>query len=183
MSDVLTIAGSPSAPSRSTAVLDYVRRQLEASHLTTATIQVRNLPAESLLWARIDDPAIQTAIQSIEQARAIVIATPVYKAAYSGILKAFLDLLPQRAFADKIIFPIATAGSSSHLLAIDYAVKPVLSALGAQHILNGLYIQDSQLQYKEGFQLDSAVNERLLLTLDSLIVQLARPETLFANGK
>ena len=38
-------------------------------------------------------------------ALAVVIATPVYKAAYSGILKAFLDLLPQDGLDGKLVLP------------------------------------------------------------------------------
>jgi len=129
MADIVTLAGSPSHPSRSAAVLDHARHLLEAANLTTEALHVRALPAEALLFGRFDDPTIQTALASVNRAAAVIIATPVYKAAYTGVLKAFLDLLPQRAFADKIIFPLATGGSPAHLLAIDYALKPVLSAL------------------------------------------------------
>ncbi len=69
----------------------------------------------------------------------VVVATPVYKAAYTGLLKAFLDVLPRQTLLDKTVFPIAPGGSLAHLLTIDFAFKPVLSALGAQHVLNGLY--------------------------------------------
>jgi len=44
------------------------------------------------------------------------------------------------------VLPIATAGSSKHLLAIDYALKPVLSSLGATQILSGFFCFDNQLQ-------------------------------------
>src|SRR5690349_4974377 len=127
MSDIVTIAGSPSYPSRSSAVLDIVRNHFESRQYTTDSIQVRTLPAEALLWGRFDDPVIQQAVQAIAPARIVIIATPVYKAAYTGLLKAFLDVLPQGALTDKIVFPIATGGSAAHLLAIDYALKPVLS--------------------------------------------------------
>ena len=113
----------------------------------------------------------------------VVVATPVYKAAYTGILKSFLDLLPQRALADKIVFPIATAGSPAHLLALDYALKPILGALGAQHVLNGLYIQDSQLQIANGWQLDTAIEQRLLETVQALSAQIAQRELSLSIGK
>ena len=43
------------------------------------------------------------------------------------------------------MLPSATGGSPAHPLAIDYALKPVLSALGASDIHQGVYIVDKQL--------------------------------------
>jgi FMN reductase len=179
MSDIVTIAGSPSSPSRSSAILEIVRQRFEERLFTTKSIQLRDLSAEALLWAQFDDPAIKTAIEAVADARIVIIATPVYKAAYTGLLKVFLDLLPQYALVDKTVLPIATGGSSAHLLAIDYALKPVLSALGAQHILSGLYIQDAQFQYKGDVQLDAAIEQRLHKLIDSLTTRLVQSETWF----
>lgn len=50
----------------------------------------------------------------------MIIATPIYKAAYTGVLKVFLDLLPTNALAGKIILPIGTGATPAHLLALDY---------------------------------------------------------------
>jgi FMN reductase len=90
------------------------------------------------------------------------VATPIYKAAYTGLLKAFLDLLPQGAFANKVVLPIATGGTIAHLLAIDYALKPVLSELKARHILGGIYVIDKQLQFQASGQLqpDEEIGQR-----------------------
>ena len=57
----------------------------------------------------------------------VIVATPIYKAAYSGLLKVFLDLLPAEALRGKTVLPLASGGSVAHLLALDYALKPVLS--------------------------------------------------------
>jgi len=174
MSDLLTIAGSPSHPSRSAAVLSYIRTLAAARSLVTDAIHVRDLDAAELLTARFDGPSIRASVARVQQARAVVIATPVYKASFAGALKAFLDLLPQDGLAGKLVFPIATGGSSAHLLAIDYALKPVLYALGAQQIIGGLYIQDAQLHYANGsdFQLDPTIETRLHNTLATLFQQL-----------
>ena len=58
---------------------------------------------------------------------------------YSGVLKAFLDLLPQDGLADKLVLPLATGGSQSHMLALDYALRPVLASLAPRHILPSIY--------------------------------------------
>lgn len=178
MLDVLTIAGSPSASSRSTGVLEYLRWNLEQRGLRTWNLAVRDLPPEDLLYGRYDSPAIVQSAALLNQARAVIIATPVYKAAYSGVLKTFLDLLPQRALAGKLVLPIATGGSPVHMLAIDYALRPVLTALGAQHTLQGIYITDSQIQLGDEIpNLDPAVAERLDSALQYLVQELVGVET------
>lgn len=174
MSDVLTIAGSPTLLSRSSAILSYARDFLQSYGLTTTALQVRDLNAEELLWGRYDGPTIREGAAKVQAARAVIIATPVYKAAYTGVLKAFLDLLPQDGLADKIVLPIVTGGSSAHLLAIDYSLKPLFFALGAQQILKGIYIQDAQLQVTNGVltSLDPEVEQRLQGLLRTLIGQM-----------
>ena len=92
----------------------------------------------------------------------VVVATPIYKAAYSGVLKAFLDLLPQDGLQGKQVLVLGTGGSIAHLLALDYALKPVLSALGARHILDVVYAEDTQfVRNEQGHQPVDAVLHRL----------------------
>jgi FMN reductase len=170
MSDIVTIAGSPSRSSKSSVILDYLRLRLEQQGLSTNTIDVRDLLPEDLFLARFDGPSILPAKALIEQAQTIIIATPVYKAAYSGILKAFLDLLPQNVLNGKIVLPIATGGSPAHLLAIDYSLKPVLSALGATHILAGIHIVDSNIKLTEDGQLN--LTDEIEVRLDQALTEL-----------
>lgn len=144
-SEVVLIAGSPDAPSRSTAALERVREFLKEDGVRAHLLAVRYLPAEALLYADVDQAEISAALRRIAAAQAVVIATPVLKGAYAGALKAFLDLLPSNALKDKVVLPIATGDSAGHSLAIDYALKPVLSALGAQHFLPGVYLTDAQI--------------------------------------
>jgi FMN reductase len=170
MLDVVTIAGSPASPSRCAAALATTRDLLERRGLSTAAINLRDLPPEALVWARFNDPAIQRATALVADARAIVVATPVYKASYSGLLKSFLDLLPSVALADKGVLPIATAGSLAHCLVLEYALKPVLAALGASSFLPGVCLIDSDFVYEGNHlsRLETAAGGRLAAALDAL---------------
>lgn len=150
MKSILLIAGSPTPTSRSGALLDHLDTVFDASGDRVATLLVSALPPQALFAADTSNPAIADAQHQVLAADAIVIATPIYKAAYSGILKTFLDLLPQTAFAGKIVLPLATGGSPHHMLAIDYALRPVLHALGAQHVLPAVYALDAQFSKREG---------------------------------
>jgi len=142
---VLLIAGSPTSPSRSSALLEAVGQRLEGRGARIDRIAVRELPAQPLLHADWSHPAVERVIAQVAEARVVVIATPVYKAAYSGILKVLLDLLPQDGLKGKTVLPLATGGSPHHMLALDYALRPVLQALAARQILPGIYATDSQV--------------------------------------
>jgi FMN reductase len=111
-------------------------------------LELRALPPEDLLFGKGSD-ALTRAHAALAQARGIVVATPVYKAAYSGLLKTFLDYLPEGALSGKRAYPIATGGSNAHLLSIDYALKPVLSVLGASRILEGLYLTNDAIALRD----------------------------------
>ena len=142
---VLLIAGSPTSPSRSTALLESVGERLARRGADIDRLVIRDLPAQPLLLAQWDHPVIERAIAQVARAQAVVVATPVYKAAYAGVLKVFLDLLAQDALKGKTVLPLATGGSPHHMLALDYALRPVLQALAARHILPGVYATDAQI--------------------------------------
>jgi FMN reductase len=173
---VLGIAGSPSDPSRSSALLRLALEELSSLGLGTQTIDLHRLPAEALLSARTRDPAIAEALGAVCSASIVVVATPIYKAAYSGLLKTFLDLLPQDALDGKIVLPLATGGSMGHLLAVDYALRPVLGALGCRHVLNAVYATDAQFlpDALHRYRPDGDTQARMCRALAPLTKALAR---------
>jgi FMN reductase len=132
-----------------------------------AALDVRDLPAVDLFEARVDGPEVKRAVQAVAQAQGVVIATPVYKAAYPGVLKAFLDLLPQLGLTGKIVLPLAVGGTLAHVLAIDYAMRPILSSLNALHITSGLFFLDKQLERTEdgGLRIEAQMQDKLDLLL------------------
>ncbi|MEU2223886.1 NADPH-dependent FMN reductase [Streptomyces sp. NPDC018347] len=142
MTSLVAISGSPSARSRTALLTAHVVGRLAAAGLPTAHLRVRDLPAAPLLAARTDEPALRRALDAVAAADGIVVASPVYQAAYSGLLKAFLDLLPQTGLAGKTVLPLMTGGTLAHALALDYALRPVLTALGARQVLRGAFVLD-----------------------------------------
>ncbi|ERI50058.1 NAD(P)H-dependent FMN reductase [Pseudomonas sp. EGD-AK9] len=174
---VVLLSGSPAARSRTEVLLDHVRRRLEAQQVEVSLLRVRDFPAEDLLHARAGSPAIQQLQAVVASADGLVVGTPVYKASFTGALKVLLDLLPERALAHKVVLPLASGGSPAHLLAVDYALKPVLAALKAQEMLSGVFAVDQQIAYPEGgepAQLDEELRERLDESVEQLLAALAR---------
>lgn len=183
MANILAIAGSPSHPSRTYSLVEYTTNLLQQQGYNIDIISVRDFPAEDLVFGRYDSPNLEQPKALLEKASGVIIATPIYKAAYTGLLKSFLDLLPQKALLDKIVFPIATGGTIAHLLAIDYALKPVLTELGARHILGGVYAVDKQIERQQdgSIQLDEEIEQRLQHSLNDFVKAVSLPKQLVKN--
>ncbi|WP_411870063.1 NADPH-dependent FMN reductase [Vulcanococcus limneticus] len=170
MTRVLLINGSPAAVSRSSALLSHARGALEAAGLEVSQTSILDYPADDLVQARYGSDSFATFIEEVAAASGIIVSTPIYKASFSGGLKALLDILPQEALLGKAILPLASAGTISHLLAIDYALKPVLSVLGARDIEQGVFAVDDQFEKVDGgYTLKPELVERLDRNLGYLI--------------
>ncbi len=170
MGKVVIINGGNQKKSRLTALQYKVEEFLTAKDLSFETIYVHELPADDLITANFLSEAIINANRQVEAADIVVILTPIYKGSFSGILKTYLDVLPQKALERKTIIPIAIGGSIGHLLSIEYALKPVLSILGATEILNTVYVVDQQVDRLENgeYAIEKEAEDRLLQTLEEL---------------
>jgi FMN reductase len=146
--NIVAISGSPSAQSRTAMLTDMALRMLgkpDAKH-----IRLADLDPAALVSANTSHPSIAAAAAEIEKADGVILATPVYKASCSGLTKIFLDLLPQFGLAGKAILPLATGGSLAHVLALDYALRPILQSMGARHIIQGVFVSNGQSTVADG---------------------------------
>jgi FMN reductase len=167
---ILLISGSPSLSSQSTRLMLEFAAQLHRCSYKTSHLTLCTLPAQALLSADLTDAAMVAAHQQVASAEALVIATPIYKAAYSGLLKVFLDSLPQDGLHGKLVQPLASGGSAAHTLVLDYALRPVLASLGARHVLSGIYATGAQVipRPEGGTTLDADLTSRLCEGVASL---------------
>jgi FMN reductase len=140
---VAGISGSPSATSKSRALVEYALAQLARGGAETHLIDLATLPADGLL-GRETTPPVAAALDAVLRARVVVAGTPVYRATYSGLLKVFFDLLPQDSLAGKIGIPIVTGQGSAHSLAVDYGLRPLFASLGAVVVAGAVYGTDEQ---------------------------------------
>ena len=99
MAGIVTVSGSPGLFSRTEAVVDHLARRARVRGHEIRPIVLRDLPAEALLHADPRDPQIADAVEAVVRADAVIVGTPIFRAAYSGLLKSFLDLLPRNARA------------------------------------------------------------------------------------
>ena len=171
---VVTIGGSPSLRSRTGLLLGQASRWLQHRGVELVHFDVHQFAPAELLLARFDSPAIRNFAAQVSRADGLIVGTPVYKASFSGALKVLLDLLPERALAHKPVLPIATGGTPAHMLAVDYALKPVLAALKAQETLQGVFATDSQIQYGEPPHFEEGLLDRLDEALEYFMAAMAR---------
>ncbi|GIQ69680.1 NAD(P)H-dependent FMN reductase [Xylanibacillus composti] len=173
MSSVVILSGSPTANSRLNAFIQASCEKLAYSGIEVKTVHIAELPAKDLVRADFQSEAIQEKVNWVKEAQAVLIASQVYQASYTGVLKLFLDMLPQKGLHNKIVLPLFVGGSMAHLLAMDYALKPVISALSGRHILAGVYGVDKMIaRVDDGFEMDDELHQRLQQALDELLFEM-----------
>ena len=169
---VVSLGGSPSLRSRSGVLLDRSQRWLQQQGVEVVSYQVRDFPAEDLLHARFDSPKVLDLLQQIENADGLLIATPVYKASFSGALKTVLDLLPERALNHKIVLPMATGGSIAHMLVVDTLNQGVGSE--SQEMLQGIFAEAADRLGEAGPGAVGTRWNRMHEALDQFVSAMAR---------
>ncbi|MDC3417422.1 NADPH-dependent FMN reductase [Aquibacillus salsiterrae] len=87
--------------------------------------------------------------QTIMDADAIIIGTPIFQASIPATLKNIFDLLPVNAFRDKVVSMLVTAGSSKHYLIAENQLKPILGYMKAQIVQTFVFIEESDFYRKE----------------------------------
>lgn len=176
MTKIAFIVGSPTHGSRLFALTQFFEDRLALAGYGIDFISAADLPAEDLLRADFNSPVIRQVIAAVEEADAVIIASPVFKASYSGALKTILDVIPQKGLQGKLVLPLFIGGTIAHLLAVDYALKPVVAALGGTHILGGVFAVDGWITRLEngGFEIKEELRDRLESALAELRSELTR---------
>jgi FMN reductase len=101
--------------------------------------------------------------QTIMEAEAIIIGTPVFQASIPATLKSIFDLLPVNAFRDKVVSMLVTAGTPKHYLIAEQQLKPILAYMKAQIVQTYVFIEEKDFHRKE------IVNDDVLFRIDSLV--------------
>lgn len=142
---IVAISSSISESSKTAKFLNHVAGHFDPRRFDMTVVNLRDIPPESYFRYPVDNPELIGIFDEVEQADGVVFATPIYKASFSGLLKSFLDLLPQFAFAGKVILPLATGGSLAHVLALDYSLRPVVQSMGARHVVQSYFLPEKEL--------------------------------------
>lgn len=128
--------GTPSSTTTLTSlVLEAAAAALAASgrEVTTGLIEVRDIARDATdeVLGGLRTAALDDALHAIEGADGLVVATPVFRGSYAGVLKTVLDLLEPGSLRGVPTVLAATSGSVRHTLMTDFAMRPLLSYFGA----------------------------------------------------
>ncbi|WP_349897560.1 FMN reductase [Parafrigoribacterium soli] len=143
---VVGVSGSLKAPSRTIALVDGIiealGQQLDIEPLHIRINELGPFFAGALTREELPDE-VENALQAIEIADVLVVASPVYRASFTGLFKHLFDFVDQYALVDTPILLAATGGSERHALIIEHQFRPLFGFFQALTLPVGVYAHDS----------------------------------------
>lgn len=144
---IVAVNAGLSDPSSTRLLVDRVVAEVAnefGAHGITAQIEIIDLRdlavaiGESLA-AGFATGAVADAIARVQDADALIAATPVFNASYAGLFKSFFDLVDVDEMAGKPVLIAATGGSPRHSLVLDHALRPLFGYLRTVVVPTGIY--------------------------------------------
>ena len=146
---VVAVSGGLQRSSKSTLLAQHLLSGIgKALPCQAQLVTIGELAAQfagTCLRKQLPQAAAQ-ALAVVEQADMLVVATPVFRGAYTGMFKHFFDHIHQDALIDKPILLAATGGSQRHALMIDHQLRPLFSFFQARTLPLGVYATDSDFE-------------------------------------
>lgn len=133
------VVGNPKPASRT---LQTARALAEAlcGQPADQVIDVITLGPGLLGWG---DPGVSRAAEEVSSSNLVVVASPTFKATYTGVLKLFLDQFATgTGLRGVVAIPLMLGAGPGHAMAPEYLLKPVLVELGATVPVQGLYVPE-----------------------------------------
>lgn len=146
---ITALAGNPKAKSKTYTIAEEVAGQVarflekDETAFDGTVIDLADYTAALVQWGH---PDMQQLLETIASSDVIIVASPTYKATYTGLLKLFIDSLPPNALDGKFAVPVMVGGAPNHSLAVDAYLRPLLIEVGATCPTKGLYVLDSQME-------------------------------------
>jgi FMN reductase len=140
----VVVVGNPKVASRTLAVAEAVSSALERRVGGTGDRRVIDLAEVA---SELFDPQSSTVNELLEAVAAsdlLLVASPTFKASYTGLLKSFFDRYPSNALANTVAVSLMTGAAPVHALAVDLHLRPLLVELGASLPTRSLYVVEQQ---------------------------------------
>jgi FMN reductase len=140
------VVGNPKPRSRTLDLAAAVAQATAAatglSGAETRTVDLAELGPALFDWSSDD---VRAAVDSVRSCSLVVVASPTYKASYTGLLKSFLDWFSSTDLVGVTVVPVMTGAAPHHALAVEVHLRPVLVELGATLPTRGLYVTEAEL--------------------------------------
>lgn len=168
---LVAVSGGLQRPSKAAALAEHLMDLIADEVLCEQRLVELGQLAPQLagaVWRSHLPDTVERELAAVEQADILVVATPVYRGAYTGLFKHFFDFIDQDALIDKPVLLAATGGSERHALMIDHQLRPLFSFFQARTLPLGVYATDKDFA-------DYRVQDEALLQRAMLAVQRALP--------
>jgi FMN reductase len=132
------VVGNPKPRSRTLASALHLARELTGE--PDLVVDLADLGGAVL---DLHDEHVSRLVKQVADCDVVVFASPTYKAALTGLLKAFLDRFPSETLEGVVAVPLMLGAGPGHALAVETSLRPVLSELGASLPARGLYVVDA----------------------------------------
>ncbi len=116
-----------------------VRRPRAVGSEPDLVVDLAELGARLLDW---QDPGLVDLVAEVGAADLVVVASPTYKATYTGLLKLFLDRFATDGLRG-VAVPLMLGAGPAHALAPELTLRPVLTEIGGTTV-RGHYVLDSR---------------------------------------
>lgn len=104
-------------------------------------------------------PEAAALVRAVETADGLIVGTPVYKGAYTGLFKHVFDLVDPRMLAGKPVLLTATGGGARHALVVEHTLRPLFGFFEALTVPTAVYA--SEQDFVDGRLVDPGVVGRL----------------------
>ena len=141
MGPAAVVVGNPKAGSRTLTVAREVMRQLSGD-TEPLEVDLANYVGSMFDWG---DPALTALTAAVARCRLLVVASPTYKATYTGLLKAFLDRYGSEGLRGVVAVPVMVGAAPVHTLAPEVYLRPLLVELGATVPSRALYVMEPDI--------------------------------------
>ena len=170
---IVGVSGSLSVPSRTTALVEATARAFATP--LDATVEIIELGSlvRDLAGTNRDElgPAAIAALTAVETADVLVVGSPAYRAAYTGIFKHFFDFVGQYALVDTPIVLTATGGSDRHALLVEHPMRPLFGFFQALTLPLGIFATETDFENYE--IISSDLTDRIALSTQRTVGLLA----------
>jgi FMN reductase len=143
---IAIVVGNPKPQSRTLkvaeAVVDVVAALVPEVPVERLVIDLAEHAGRLFEWP---DAGLAELNDAVAGCDAVVIASPTYKATYTGLLKAFLDRYPSNGLAGVVAIPVMTGAAADHAMAVEVHLRPLMVELGATVPGRGLYFVMSRM--------------------------------------
>jgi FMN reductase len=142
------VVGNPKPRSRTLLVANLVADRVAAvsGAAHELTVDLCDYAGDVFRWPHEGLSELSAAVASAD---VLIVASPTYKGAYTGLLKSFLDRYPQGALAGVTAIPVMTGSDPLHGMTPDFTLRPLLVELGASVPTQGLFFLISQMGIAE----------------------------------